>query len=256
MNPASLVSRLPSNVSDDEAATIPLGLLTPAVALYTTAGANILGPTSDGGNQAGKGQSIVIFGGSSSVGQFAIQLARLSGFERIVTSASPSHREFLQKIGGKNTIVLDRHSAQVKDYLEATAGLPLRTIFDSISNESTQFSAVEILKESWSKQSFEPDYPLKVLLTGRPQDKAKSLGEESSPSIQLWSTFGSGHIPPNKALAESLWASVEKWLQNEELFPSKVQVVKGGLKGLEEALQLHKAGVSGVKIVINPDQTQ
>ena len=251
---AGLAARIPSSISNDEASTIPLGIMTPAVALYTAAGANILGPASNGGDQAGKGQSIVIFSGGSSVGQFCIQLARLSGFEKIVTSASPAHRELLQKIGGENTVILDRHTAQVKDYVEATAGLPLRTVFDSISDESTQVLSAKILKEFWSKQSTQPDYPLKVLITGYPQDKAKTLGEKSSPSIQISPIYGSGHA--NKSLAEPLWASMEKWLEVEKLVPNKVQVIKGGLKGLEEALQLQRAGVSGVKIVVNPDQTQ
>jgi NADPH:quinone reductase-like Zn-dependent oxidoreductase len=41
---------------------------------------------------------IFIYGGSTGVGQFAIQLAKLSGY-KVVTVASPRNHEFLRSLG-------------------------------------------------------------------------------------------------------------------------------------------------------------
>lgn len=43
---------------------------------------------------------ILIYGGSTAVGHFAIQLARLSGF-RVVTTASPRNHGLMRRLGAK-----------------------------------------------------------------------------------------------------------------------------------------------------------
>lgn len=44
------------------------------------------------------------------------------------------------------------------------------------------------------------------------------------------------------------------WLAKGVLKPNKVEVIPGGLSSLEKALDRNKGGVSGVKIVIQPQQ--
>lgn len=60
-----IVSKIPSNISDDEAATIPVGSMTALVGLFQHSGISFPdnGPTA-------VGKSVLILGGSSSVGQF------------------------------------------------------------------------------------------------------------------------------------------------------------------------------------------
>jgi NADPH:quinone reductase-like Zn-dependent oxidoreductase len=41
---------------------------------------------------------VFVYGGSSGVGQFAVQLAKLSGY-KVVTVASPRNHEFLKSLG-------------------------------------------------------------------------------------------------------------------------------------------------------------
>ena len=55
-----------------------------AVGLYHSTGLGLAAPWDN--KNAGKGKAIVILGGSSSVGQYTVQLARLSGYSKIVTN--------------------------------------------------------------------------------------------------------------------------------------------------------------------------
>ena len=73
MTNAARIARVPSNISVEQAATIPLGLGTAAIALYNTPSTRCAGFTApweaDGkGKYAGK--AALVIGGSSSVGQF------------------------------------------------------------------------------------------------------------------------------------------------------------------------------------------
>ncbi|KAK4999478.1 hypothetical protein LTR66_001498 [Elasticomyces elasticus] len=118
--PAALVSLTPSNISDEEAAGISLATMV---------------VIDKGGEQVGKGKVIVITGGSSSVGQYAIQMARLSGFERIITNASVTHHEHLRELGAH--IVLDRDHSDPNDFKAAIGDWPLEFVFDAISAKAT-----------------------------------------------------------------------------------------------------------------------
>lgn len=128
--PADLVARTPKNVTDDEAAGISLAGVAAITGLYHETGAHITpGPWDQAGQSAGKGQAIVVLGGSSSVGQYVIQLAKLSGFEKIVTSSSLQHEQHLKQLGA--TTVLDRSSASPEEYVTAAQGTKLTTVYDA-----------------------------------------------------------------------------------------------------------------------------
>jgi NADPH:quinone reductase-like Zn-dependent oxidoreductase len=86
--PAELLSKTPENISDEEASGIMLATMAVVTAFYAEEGHGTTPPWEEGGRYVGKGRSIIIIGGASSVGQYAIQMARLSGYERIVTNAS------------------------------------------------------------------------------------------------------------------------------------------------------------------------
>ena len=62
-----LTSKIPENISDDEAVTLPTGLNTAQVALYDKEGFGFPHPFK-GGENFGKGKSILVLGGSSVIG--------------------------------------------------------------------------------------------------------------------------------------------------------------------------------------------
>ena len=66
---------MPSDITLDQAASLPLGLATAAAGLYneraSDSGAKKLIPPWEAGKNLYGGQPILIFGGSSSVGQYS-----------------------------------------------------------------------------------------------------------------------------------------------------------------------------------------
>ncbi|TFY57584.1 hypothetical protein EVJ58_g6935 [Rhodofomes roseus] len=142
--------RIPDNVSFEGGATIPLGLATAVLGLYdhedgAIGNCGLYPPWEEGGRGKYKGQSILIFGGASSVGQFAIQLAKLSGFGPIITTASLRHTEWLQKVGA--THVLDRNLPLdgLAEELKGITVEPFKVIYDAVASTETQNFAYGIL---------------------------------------------------------------------------------------------------------------
>jgi hypothetical protein len=74
-----------------------------------------------------------------------IQLAKISGFSPIITTASLKHAEYLQSLGA--TSILDRNlpsSALVAEISKIT-DKPVRAVYDAISSDETQQAGLDIL---------------------------------------------------------------------------------------------------------------
>ncbi|KAL1596562.1 hypothetical protein SLS60_009210 [Paraconiothyrium brasiliense] len=242
--PAEIVAKTPKNISDEEAAGIVLATHAAAAAFYDKTGQGLKTPWDEGGNEVGKGKAVVILGGSSSVGQYAIQLARLSGFERIVTNASTAHHDYLKKLGAH--VVLDRNTSSVNDFQKALEGLPLEFVFDSISVKQTQLLGVEILQSTNTKNS-------RLVIVMRVDEEAKKLGESEEPYVAVQQILGLALAPHLRYLITALTDNLggeQGWIANGKFKPNHVEVLKGGLEKLQEGLEKNKAGVSGVKVVI------
>jgi NADPH:quinone reductase-like Zn-dependent oxidoreductase len=77
-----------------------------------------------------------------------IQLARLSGFSPIITTASLKHTERLKTLGA--TDVLDRNldtAALSTEITERSKGQPLKYIYDAISTAETQRAGFGVLAD-------------------------------------------------------------------------------------------------------------
>lgn len=89
-----LVFPLPKNLTEPQAATIGIGIATIAVSLYENFGL----PLPDTDPDFGKGKPFFIYGGSSAMGLFAIQFAKLSGF-RVVVTCSEKNFDLVKSYG-------------------------------------------------------------------------------------------------------------------------------------------------------------
>jgi NADPH:quinone reductase-like Zn-dependent oxidoreductase len=141
-----------------------------------------------------KDDPIVIFGGSSSVGQFVIQAAKLSGFNPIVTTSSPKHAEFLKTLGA--THVIDRSSPNVASLIKKfLPGGVTGVVYDAIATESTQRVAIEVTK---------PD--ARILLTGA---KVEELNFGDRLALR---TFGNVHA--QRKIGIELYSVLFNYLQD------------------------------------------
>ena len=136
----------------------------------------MVSPVSPEGKGKYAGNPIFILGGSSSVGQnsklryhiskkeftcsikfSAIQLAKLSGFSPIITTASLKHAEYLKSIGA--THVIDRNipaSNLVSEISGITQNVPIKYAVDSISLPDTQRVAYDLLGQGGELVVFLP----------------------------------------------------------------------------------------------------
>lgn len=87
---------------------------------------------------------VFVYGGSSGVGQFAIQLAKLSGY-KVVTVASPRNHELLKSLGAD--AVFDYRDSDVIKKVKDVAGNNISHVLDAIAGNDTQLTAVKVLAE-------------------------------------------------------------------------------------------------------------
>lgn len=262
--PADLVGLTPSNITDEEASGIGLASIAAIVGLYNHTGLHIKpAPWEEGGDQAGKGKSIVILGGSSSVGQYAIQLARLSGFQTIVTGSSSVHHDYLKKLGA--TITLDRKDAKPEDYAKAalSGGHPFAIVFDSIANQDSQIEAVRILQyanKKGSQSATKVGLKTSTIATVyTPEDvvvKEIQKGvENGAEEVEMKTVWGMGSADYLRQQASAFFNAVggqHGWLAKKLYFPNRAIVIDGGLASINKALDKNRDGVSGQKLVIRP----
>ena len=109
----NLVAKLPASLSYERAVVIPLGLSTAACGLFQEDQLGLQLPSVE---VRPTGKTLLIWGGASSVGSNAIQLAVASGYG-VVTTASPKNFAALKELGADE--VFDYRSDSVVDDLVA-----------------------------------------------------------------------------------------------------------------------------------------
>ena len=88
-------SPIPSTLSYESAAVLPLGLSTAACGLFQK---DQLGLQYPSASPKPTGKTLLVWGGSTSVGSNAIQLAVAAGYE-VITTCSPKNFDYVEKLG-------------------------------------------------------------------------------------------------------------------------------------------------------------
>jgi D-arabinose 1-dehydrogenase-like Zn-dependent alcohol dehydrogenase len=104
---------LPSTISFEDTAVISLGYSVAVKGLYSPELLALPLPTID---VKSSGKAILIFGGSSSVGSNAVQLAKASSYE-VISTASPANFAYVKSLGASE--VFDHNNPTVKEDLIA-----------------------------------------------------------------------------------------------------------------------------------------
>lgn len=143
--PATTTFHLPPNVSFEAGATLPLASMTAALALYQHLG--LPAPW----NPVPKGHEfpVLIYGGSSAVGAFALKFAKLSNLNPIITVAG-SGIEFVKSLCAADYIVdyRDGHvPATIKKILDGRQ-LKLMHAFDAICEHDSWNHIIDVLDKT------------------------------------------------------------------------------------------------------------
>lgn len=110
----NMASPIPSSMSYEDACVLPLGLSTAACGLFQKDYLALPYPTV---SAKPNGKTVLVWGGSSSVGSNAIQIAVASGHE-VITTASPKNFNYVRSLGAAE--VFDyRSPTVVKDIIAA-----------------------------------------------------------------------------------------------------------------------------------------
>ncbi|KAF3007824.1 hypothetical protein E8E13_010620 [Curvularia kusanoi] len=229
---------VPKTISLEAAATVPLACCTSWLALFSK---DCLAIDRSSGEQT----SVLIWGGSSSVGLYAIQIARQHNFT-IATVCSPKHHEKVKSLGA--THVFDYKSEDVVDQIK-NAVPRLQYVFDTIGDKSSSATASKALGEAGG-----------TLCTVRP-GKANTEGVSSQAKVTdvlVWTAFLKDHQykdfkwPAHEAdhkLSAELFEKLPQWLEDGTIKPNEPKVLHG-LDKVPEGFQEYRDGkVSGYKIV-------
>ena len=122
----AVIARKPSNLSFEEAASVPVASQTAWQALFAH-------------GRLTKGQTVLIHGGAGGVGAYAVQLAAHAGATVIVT-ASGGDEAFLKSIGANR--VIDYRTAKFENELSSKVDV----VFDLVGGD-TQTRSFAVLKE-------------------------------------------------------------------------------------------------------------
>jgi NADPH:quinone reductase-like Zn-dependent oxidoreductase len=124
---AAFTTKLPESISFEQAATIPSTMLTAAVGFHAFAE---LPENYD--ETTHNNEWFLVWGGASSCGVSAIQLAKLLGF-KVVATASPHSFEYVKSYGAE--IVLDYNDSEISNKIREVTGGALRYAYEAVSSE-------------------------------------------------------------------------------------------------------------------------
>ena len=128
-----LASPIPDDLPYEDAAVLPLAVSTAACGLFQTDQLGLRHPSSDA---EPTGETVLVWGGATSVGSNAIQLAVAAGYD-VITTASPHNFGFVRSLGAGQ--VFDYHSPTVvPDVIRALDG---RTLAGTIAFGTTSGAA-------------------------------------------------------------------------------------------------------------------
>ncbi len=122
--PARMVAPIPDGLAFEKAAVLPLALSTAATALFQRDHLGLALPVVDA---ADRGETVLVWGASTSVGSNAVQLARCAGY-RVVATASPRNFDFVRSLGA-GTVADYRSRTVVEELVAAVGSGPLAGAF-------------------------------------------------------------------------------------------------------------------------------
>ncbi|MGV8952737.1 MAG: zinc-binding alcohol dehydrogenase family protein [Cypionkella sp.] len=222
-----MAARIPDQMEFSDAAVLPLGLGTAASGLYGEKQLALLPPSH---SPVAKDEVVLVWGGSSSVGANAIQLAVASGYT-VITTASARNAEMLKSLGA--TAVFDHSSASiVEDVIEAMQGRRLAGALHATGDMAASFAVVS--------QS----------------DGVRVVATTLPPPADLPQGVEARHIAGTSLKDDAVGPMIYRDFLPQALEDGSFvaapppKIVGHGLEALQGALQVLKAGVSAAKVVV------
>lgn len=234
----AVTAPIPDTVDFADAAVLPLALSTAAAALFED---NQLALRLPGEDSGAGGEVVLVWGGSTSVGLNAIQLATASGYQVVATS-SPPNFPLLTQMGATGTFDY-RDSAVVEAITELLRG---RDLVGTVAiGAGSLRRAIAITAQSSGRKRIASAYPT-------PATRLRALIERRR-GIRISTIWGGS--PIDSAIGPAIYRDFLPAALAEgryRLAPAPV-VVGDGLDAIPGALDRLRQGVSAQKIVVTLD---
>jgi len=231
-------------MTHEEAATLPLGITTAAMALFRRLPFNL--------NTTNANQTIVVWGASSSVGLYAVQLAKIIGLRVIGVAGAGCP---MAKLAGADVVVDYRQGQTKAQILDALGGEKLKYAIDAVSENGTTLQLASLIDKD-TKGAI-------IVLVLYPSEELPSHIEY--PQTSVFSCYGEEQkfgtrtipaSPEDKAFAIKFFDKIEEWLKEGKIKPNKITVVPNGLAGVPEGFRrMREKEVSGEKLVYRISET-
>lgn len=251
----NMTTPIPGSMGYEQAVVLPLGLSTAACALFQKDYLALPFPTI---SPSSTGQTVLIWGGSTSVGNNAIQLACAAGYE-VISTASPKNHDLLKTLGAAE--VFDYNSPNVvKDIIAAFKG---RTCAGAVSIGRNSFKkCIDIVGASNGTKKFVAQATLDVGAFPKgaldfPGFMVSAVGALVSGNIRssmrgVSTKMINGSTLVNNEVGKAIYVDyLPQALEQGVFVPSpEPEVVGHGLEQVQKAMDLAKKGVSAKKLVV------
>ncbi|KAI9731740.1 MAG: hypothetical protein M1834_004529 [Cirrosporium novae-zelandiae] len=228
---ANLASPIPSTLSYENAAVLPLGLSTAASGLFQKDYLALQHPSVP---PKPTGKALLIWGGATSVGSNGIQLAVAAGYE-VITTASPKNFDYVKKLGASQAF--DYHSKTIVDELVAALnGKIVAGVFDSIGVNGVFETCADVLLKTKGN---------KFIATCKPPP------EKIPDGVSTKFIFGSSL--KNNEVGDAIYANFlpKALAEGKYIVAPDPEVVGKGLEYIQAGFDLQKKGMSAKKVVIS-----
>jgi len=240
-----LALKVPDTIKLEAAATVPSAYACAGLALFHHLELELPDRRESSKNVRVSDEPILVYGGSSNVGQFAIQLLKLSGYLNIITVASSVHHDYLKSLGARYAV-----DYQVPDapgdktapivagrILQFAGGTKPKRIIDAVSSKESQQVVTAMLG----------DEPGKVALT-----MPKATGW--SGNVQVFETCTDDLFKPElESFGRGLFQLAESITGNGNLrLPETVQFDGSDdlATGLNKAIQEQREGTGTKRAIV------
>ncbi len=236
---ATAATATPPTFTADQVVTLPTNLSTSFHTLFNPSyGFGWPAPWEDKAGFDAAGHTLVIIAAGTTVGKFAVQLAKMTGIGKIITIAGAGNKDELERMGATHTI--DRHGSveQITKQVHAITGVDGVKHVHDCHNMSFELAA-SLLSANQDTElvALLPEERPGELVAKRPRVNAKFT---ESPSLGQ-----------HKA---AFWKHAPIWLEEGKVLPGAYRVVEGLHKvdEINEALDGYMAGKGGPQLIVRP----
>ena len=253
---AHMAAPIPSTMPYENAVVLPLALSTAACGLFQKDQLALQYPSA---TPKPTGKTLLIWGGSTSVGSNAIQLAVAAGYE-VITTASPRNFDYVKKLGASQ--VFDYTSKTVvKDIINAFAGKTIAGAL-AIGKGSAEYCVdiihacngnkfVSMASPAISFENFNQSRQLPRLILRLVSSNVSLQMKSRVRGIRTKYIFGNSLMDNevSKIIYEDFLPNA--LVENRYVAAPEPYIIGSGLECIQAAMDAQKKGVSAKKVVVS-----